>query len=124
MSAGEFVIKTYAASYSGTANHPIRVQPETLEFSVGANANGDAIGGVNNPISAQVSQSRRALGLNARMVSFRWDAGQAPAGYQARATVRIPWLQRTGFSDIAKGQVATYLGGTGKVVNTFPEKAN
>lgn len=124
MSAGAFEIRSYAASYAAGQNHPIRVQPETLQFTVGINANGDAIGAVNNPISAQVSQSRRALGLNARFVTFRWDAGEAPEGYTERATVRIPWLQTQGFDGIQRGQTASYLGGTGRVVSKTAEKAN
>lgn len=123
MSSGPFEIKSYAASYSATANHPILVQPETLELSFGVNSNGDAIGAINNPISAVISRGKRAKGLRPRTVTFRWDEGEAPEGYEERATVTLPWLQRTGFDSIVRGTVGTYLGGTGKCVGTSPEVA-
>lgn len=109
MSAGVFVTRAYAASYSETANHPIRVQPETLELSFGLNSNGDAIGAINNPISAVISRGKRQLGLRPRTVTIKFT-GEPPEGYEEAGNITLPWLQRTGFDTISKGTTGSYLG--------------
>ena len=123
MSAGRFEIKAYAADYSATANHPILVQPETLELQFGANSNGDAIGAINNPISAVISRGKRAKGLRPRTVTIKFDEGEAPDGYEEGCTITLPWLQRTGFGTITRGTTGTYLGANVTVVGKSNEVA-
>lgn len=123
MSQGKFVTKSYAADYELAANHPIRVQPETLTLAFGPNTNGDAIGAINNPISAVVSLGRRNLGLRPRMVTFKFDEDAAPEGYEDMGLITLPWLQRAGFNLLTKGTKGTYLGGAVEVVSTSPEQA-
>lgn len=121
MSAGRFEIKAYQASYDADAVHPIRVQPETLTLSVGSDINGDAVGSINNPISAQISNSRRGGNLRPRTVTIRWDEGGAPAGYQDGGTIELPWLKRADFLGLQKGDPVTYLGGNATLVGKTPE---
>lgn len=111
MSAGVFTTIGYEADYGdGTAVHPITVQPETLALTIGGVTNaGSAVSNINNPISAQVSKSKRSSGLHARMVSFRFT-GTPPTGYAVNQTLRLP-LTTKDMSEVAtRGATGTYLG--------------
>lgn len=125
MSAGAFVRSRYAASYLGTAIHPIKVQPETIAASIvgtPANTNAAPTGAGTNPISAQVSRSTRALGLHARLISLR-ISGTPPTGYSSGSTVRIPGLNVAFFQACQlPGAQVTYLGTTWNVVGTRSEE--
>lgn len=122
MSAGVFVTKSYAASYAANTNHPIRVQPETLTLVIGGNTNGDAVGAINNPISAVVSRGKRQLGLRPRTVTFKFT-GEEPAGYEDAGVITLPYLQTTGFGAIARGTTGTYLGADIEVIGKSAEVA-
>lgn len=122
MSAGIFEIRKYLSTKTGQV-HPIRVQPETLALTLGGNANGESAGALESPISAQVSQGTRSLGLNARTVTVTW-VGAAPTDYKAGGTISLPWLDETGFDALTKGVTGTYLATPVRVVGTREEKAN
>lgn len=123
MSAGNFVIKRYQASIDPANYHPIRIQPETEALDIGGVTNAEPPGALNAYPSAQVSQGKRSLGLNARTVTVKFD-GAGPATYKAQGTIRLPWLNATTFNAIVKGATGTYLGQPITVVGTSPEKAN
>lgn len=121
MSAGAKVVRAYSADYDNTQNHPITVDEQTLELEIGGVANGDALGGINTPISAVVSRGKRSFGLNARTVSVKFDEGAAPAGYSEGSIIRLPWLRPATFGAITRGQAGTYLGADIRVIGKSPE---
>lgn len=122
MSNGRFEKHFYSSNKTGLV-HPIRIQPETLALNVGGVANASAAGPATNPISAQVSQSKRALGLNARTVTIKFPT-TAPTGYKVDSPISLPWLAGTDdFDSFAAGDTVTYLGATGEVVGTTAETA-
>lgn len=113
MSAGAFVNVRYVASYGdGDQIHPIRVQPETLAATADSVENGASPLALTSPISANVSQSTRSLGLHARIVYARLS-GTPPTGYATGSRIRIPALSEAFFNACApKGTELTYLGTT------------
>lgn len=122
MSSGIFINSFYSSNKTGDI-HPIRVQPETLTLSVGGVANAAAPGPADSPISAQVSQSKRSKGLNARTVTFKFTPA-APTGYLVNSPMTLPWLAGVGdFDTFKSGDAITYLGGSGEVVGTTAETA-
>lgn len=122
MSTGKFEKHFYLSNKTGLV-HPIRVQPETLTLNVGGVANASAAGPATSPISAQVSQSKRSLGLNARTVTIKFPT-TAPTGYKVDSPITLPWLNGTAdFDAFAAGDSVSYLGGTGEVVGTTAETA-
>lgn len=126
MSAGNFVVTKYEASYAAGQIHPIRVQEETLALlqdSGGVNdaTNDPPAGAVNNPISALVNLNRGARGLRPRYVVASWNAAK-PAGYTGD-TVRIPILTINNFNNLAVGESIAYLGTTAIIVAKEPERA-
>ena len=110
MSAGVFVDTKYLASYgAGTAVHPIRCQPETLEASADGTINAPPEGDLTNPISAQVSGGKKRLGLHARTITLE-SVGDAPEGYKEVSRTKIPCLTADFYTAaIAPGAVITYL---------------
>lgn len=122
MSNGPFEISSYACQATGT-NHPIRVQPETLAIQLGGTANAKPAGATVLP-SAQVSQSRRALGINARTITFKFAEGAAPEGYKELSPITVPWLQNNAaFTGAVPGvTVVTAYGQSAILVSTTPEK--
>lgn len=115
MSAGDFTRAIYVTDLGNSVN--IRVQPETLDMVLagGANASGPGPLSAGFP-SATSSRSPRAAGINARVVTFQWDAGQAPAGYSGDPISNLPIMSDTVFDNSPIGSAATYLGGTGVIV--------
>lgn len=122
MSQGPFQISSYACTATGT-NHPIRIQPETLEITLGGTANAAPAGATVLP-SAQVSQSKRALGINARTITFKFPEGGAPSGYKELSPITVPWLQNTtAFTSAVPGITAVNAyGSVALLVSTTPEK--
>lgn len=122
MSSGPFIKSFYSSNKTGLV-HPIRIQPETLALSVGGTANTAAAGPSTSPLSAQVSQGKRSLGLNARTVTFKiLSAGTS--GLQVGGTISLPWLAgAAGFDSFAAGDAIEYQGATGEVVGTSSETA-
>lgn len=122
MSAGSFIKSFYNSNKTGDI-HPIRIQPETLTLQVAGVTNAAATGPAGSPISAQVSQSKRALGLNARTVTFKFTP-TAPTNYKAESPITLPWLAGVGDFDTFKaGDAISYLEGTGEVIGTSAETA-
>lgn len=125
MSAGVFVDTKYGATYDVTQVHPIRVQPETLAATgEGGTDNGPPIGALTNPISAEITKSRRGLGLHPRMIYLKLT-GAPPTGYAANSRAKIPALTGAFFAaNNKKGSVVNYLGTTWTVTGTNAEKAS
>jgi len=93
MSAGAFVKTRYAASYgAGTAIHPIRVQPETIDLVVATQDNDPPSGAITNPISAVVSRGKRARGLRPRLIALRTPSTSPPTGYLPGGIIIVPAL--------------------------------
>lgn len=122
MSNGAFTNSKYSSNKTG-AIHPIRIQPETLTLVVNGVTNTAPAGEVASPISAQVSQSKRSLGLNARTVTVKFS-NVGTSGYKADSPISLPWLNGVAAFDLfAKGQEVSYQGLTGEVVGTSSETA-
>jgi hypothetical protein len=108
MSAGVFSRSRYSSD-SGSI-HPIRVQPETLDLTIGGVANAAPAGAVTAGVpSAKVSGSSRSIGLSARLVRIQFTA-TPPTGYKAGGTITLPWLLASTFGAISPNAVGTYLG--------------
>lgn len=124
MSAGNFVQVSYAASYgAGTATHPCRLQPETLLADIGGVANAPAAGAPSNPISVQVSKSRKGEGLHPRFLYLSLT-GAAPTGYSDTSKAKLVALTQTWYLlGATRGTVINYLGTTWKVTGFDAEKA-
>lgn len=120
MSSGAFSLVGYAADYgTGTAVHPIKVQPETLALVINGEANdGAATSTITNPISAIVSKSRRGYGLHPRLVSFRFT-GTPPSGYLANQTYRLPLVNKDIAAEAVTGATGTYLTVAIQVVSNY-----
>lgn len=114
MSAGAFQDGIYVTD-AGTAVN-IRVQPETI---TPFNANGTGTIAAGMP-SAQASQSKRALGINARTARFKWS-GTPPTGYLANSTISLPILTKAAFDALVKNTAYAYLGGTLNLVGKTNE---
>lgn len=122
MSTGVFTTARYTTDDGNIV--PIRVQPETLTAVLGtANAGATAEPTPGFP-SAQVSQSRRALGINARTVSIKFEAGSEPAGYAPGSILRVPVMTKARYDALSKGSTVTYQTATGSVAGKSPEKIN
>lgn len=124
MSAGVFQISQYASNVLSTV-HRIRIQPETLACTLGGTANAAPSGTAVLP-SAQVSQSKRALGINARTITIKFAPGTVPTGYKADSPLTIPWLQNnSAFLTAVPGITSVnYLSTAAILVGTSPEKVN
>lgn len=120
MSQGTFTKSKYQASYSTTAIHPIRVQPETITCTINGVTNNPPTGDITNPISAVVSRGQRAKGLIARAVVLQTPESGGPADYKPLGLITIPALTPA-FAAVAAawqpGQTITYLGATGWTVS-------
>lgn len=124
MSSGAFTTVGYQASYSATAIHPIRVQPETLDLEVTIGGTtvantAESVGDVNNPISAVVSRGRRSKGLNSRLIRITFG-DTPPTDYRPFSTIALPALNPALLA-APNGAVGTYLGSAITVAGTSPE---
>lgn len=130
MSAGPFINTVYQATYNTAQIHKIRCQQESIDATispVGGGApvpNSAVLQATTSPISAQISQSARALGLNARLVYLVLPNGTTPpTGYKANSRTAIPALNPTFFTAAENGGTCDYLGATWNVAGTRQEKA-
>jgi len=124
MSAGPFINRFYEAD-SGEI-HLIKQQPESAVFSIGGVANAIPAGPATSPFWAKASKGKNEYGMSPRKLKFKFNTGQAPAGYQADAVHAIPVYSLSVYNGATVGAVATYLGGTGTIVgkqseNIYPE---
>lgn len=122
MSVGAFEVGRYQSNVTGSI-HPIRAQVETKALTVNGVANDYPAQATDTPVSAQTSQSRRALGVNARSVTIKFPTA-APTGYKVGEPIRLPWFQPFPTPAFIKGQTVAYLGGTGELVSFNEEKVN
>ena len=106
MSAGAFT-RTFYESDTGLI-HPVRLQPETLDAVFDSTDNDPPAGPTTSEISAQVTGSRRGLGLFARYVTVSFTA-TPPAGYLAGGTYRITVPDPAVFDAITPLSTGTYL---------------
>lgn len=106
MSSGPFLRSFYTTDLGTVVR--IRVQPETIALVIETVANtppaGPAAAGYP---SAQVSQSNRALGINARKVNLVYAAGAS--GDLPGLPISLPWMDPTTFDAIPLGGTGTYL---------------
>jgi len=125
MSQGQFVRSLYVATYDPAQVHPIKVQPETLALSLAlgsgaaTNAPPSTATASTNPISANVSNGKRSLGLTPRKISFRFT-GTPPTGYTANQILTVPMINPA-LSAASAGTTGTYLGVAVVVVGISPE---
>jgi hypothetical protein len=122
MSSGPFEIGRYQCEATGDI-HPVRVQPETKALIVNGVTNAYPAGNPNSPVSAQISQSKRALGINTRTVTIKFPTA-APDNYKVGEPIRLPWFTPFPTPAFIKGQAVTYLGATGELVSFDQEKVN
>lgn len=122
MSSGIFENTFYESNELGTT-HPIRTQPETLSLTLGGVANEAPAGTGAIAPSAQVSQGKRKLGLNARTVTIQLTA--ALTGYKPGGYIRVPWLIESTYGPLVKKvTLGTYLGTACRLVGKSPETVN
>lgn len=120
MSQGAFVTARYQTDNGDLVN--IKVQPETLTATLGtANASAGAAADTGWP-SAQVSKSKRAIGINARTVSIRLTAELE--GYKPDSILRIPVTTKARWDALSKDSAVTYQATAGVVVGKSAEKIN
>lgn len=118
MSAGNFGIANYFTDAGNVCN--IRIQPETLGCTVGGETNSNIAGTVNQEASA-IASAGKGNGVFARRVNMVFT-GAAPDGYQTGARVSVPWLVRTTWINIKKGDTGTYLGAAVRVTGKTAER--
>lgn len=118
MSAGAFVRSFYTDDDADV--HPIRVQPETLEATFDGTANTAPAGPATSNISAQVTGSRRGLGLFARYVTVVFTA-TPPAGYAVGQRYKIVVPSLTVYNGINVNDTAEYLETAAQVISKTPE---
>lgn len=107
MSAGPFTTNSIYEDNFGNF-YPIKVQPETLGLTLNSKANVSAAGPLpDNRPSVSVSNGRRANGVNARLVRFRFT-GTLPPGYLMSGTISLPVLTPASYASYSKGTVGTY----------------
>jgi len=118
MSSGPFTLTKYETDNGDVV--PIKVQPETLTATFAGTANAAPTGAssVGFP-SADISRSKRAIGIHARSISVKIT--EPATGYTDNALVRIPVLNPTVWTGAAKGDAVTCAAGTGTVAGKSPE---
>ena len=119
MSAGPFT-RSFYESDSGLI-HPIRLQPETLEAVFDSVDNDPPAGPTTSNISAQVTGSRRGLGLFARYVTLVFTA-TPPTGYSTGRYYKITVPDPAVWDGITPLSEATYLGTAAQVISKTSEE--
>lgn len=121
MSNGPFTFTNYETN-DGTIV-AIRVQPETLALTLDSVANDPPAGtpAAGYP-SAQTSQSRRAIGINARRVTCVYT--DAASGSLPGLRITLPWLQSATFDALPRNAAGTYLTEPVRLANTLGEEIN
>lgn len=119
MSAGVYTRTFYELDNGDIVQ--IRVQPETISFANGATSNSAPAGPATLPLTAKVSRGDREVGIRPRRVSFAFDPGEAPAGYEEGNLYYIPILDKSQFDAMTAGSAATYLTKSGRLLRKFNE---
>lgn len=119
MSAGAFSTTRYQSDEGGI--YGIRVQPETLDLTIGGQTNDPPAGAIDQEGLARVSGGRRRIGIKARNVRIRF-AGTPPAGYEDIGIITLPVLTQAFYNAIPRtGGTGTYLGAAIAVVGKSPQ---
>lgn len=118
MSTGAFVLSKYETNEGAIV--PIKLQPETITATIGGTANAAPAAAVDPGYpSADVSRSKRAIGIHARTVTARITA---PAtDYLENTTVRIPVLTEAVWDAATRGATVVCAAGTGVVAGKSAE---
>ena len=119
MSAGTFTRTRYESDTD--LIHPIRVQPETLAATFATVPNAAPTGTPDSEISAQVTGSRRGLGLFARYITVVFTA-TPPVGYATGQSYKIPIMSQSLFAAVSVGATGEYLGVATQVISKTPER--
>ena len=118
MSSGPFSPSKYQTDQNNIVN--IKVQPETLDASIGGQTNTSATGSLTAGFpSAKVSGTNRTIGISARTVSIKLTA--TLSGYKNDSTLKIPALTQAFYNACQVGATGTYLGTACRVVGRSPE---
>lgn len=118
MSAGTFARTKYQANNGDI--YPIRLQPETLELTIGGTANSAPAGATTERLLASVSKGNREYGVKPRRVGVKFSAAP-PVGYKPDQIYYIPILGSAFYGTIAVGATGIYLGVAVDVVSLLPE---
>lgn len=112
MSAGEFAKATYQSNVGDLYRITIQPETETLILNGVTNTRPTGTPPVGQP-KAKVSGSRRKIGVNTRLVRFRFT-GTPPAGYLGgKSNLTLPVLTSAMYNGLDEGQTGTYtIGGT------------
>ena len=124
MSTGAFIESRYENGLDGGI-HPIRIQPETAQLSIGGTVNAPPAGAIDSELRAFSGSRNRRGAVNARKVGIEITDG-GDNGYEVGSVVYVPVLQAANLAAflIPANQVATYNGATGRVVGSSPERVN
>lgn len=121
MSNGPFLLTFYETALGNVCT--IRVQPETVALQIGTTANAPVSGPSTAGFpSAQTSQSRRAIGINARRVRCVYEAGAS--GDLPGLSITLPWLNPATFDTISEGESGTYNGEPVQLRSKLGEEIN
>ena len=123
MSAGSFVNSKYETNNGDVV--PCRVQPETLEMTIGGTANQAVAASVQAGWpSALLRGGRSESGIIARKVRIGIpEGGAAPMGYSGDP-VYVPILSEGLWAAATKGDAVTYLGQIWELLSKVPEYIN
>lgn len=124
MSTGPFVDTFYQNGLDGRI-HPARVQPETLEATVGGTANAAPAGPQTSDLRAFSSTRNRRGAVNMRLIGFEVEDG-GPNGYEVGGIIYFPVMTPGNLSAflIPANQAVVYNGATGRVTGSSPERLN
>lgn len=114
MSSGVFTRGFYQLDNLEIAR--VKHQPETVTAWNAAQA-----GPATVPSSAQVSSSRRSLGIHCRYVTAEW-VGAPPAGYVTGGSVKLPVFTVAAYNALDPGDQVAYLGATIEILGKTAEK--
>jgi hypothetical protein len=122
MSQGAPIWVNYESSLLGT-NHPILIQPETLDPRIGSQNNGRPLTST-GILQFRAGGDRRPLGLHCRMFNFRFLDGAEPEGYAPGVTLSLPWLRNNSFfRRLVRGSEGSYLNSPIVFTGRLPELA-
>lgn len=115
---GVFTLSKYETDNGDVV--PIKLQPETLTATLGGAANAAPTGAYSLGFpSADVSRSKKAIGIHARTVSVKITT--PAADYAGNGLVRIAVPNPTVYNGVSKGDAVTCEAGSGTVAGKSPE---
>jgi hypothetical protein len=118
MSAGAFQNSRYETNSGAVLK--ARIQPETLDFTVGGVTNAATAAAIDTPGSARMGGGKRRFGVTARAIYINFDDG-APASYKDGVTYAVPCLREAIYNAAETAATGTYLGTTCRIVGRRSE---